>query len=91
MKFRTKPEVIEAVRFSGSNYADLFNWFLYTVRGAHSHGESVFIPTLEGTMRIDKDDWIIRGVKGEFYPIKDEIFRETYEPVDAPMSVSDGN
>lgn len=40
------------------------------------------IETLEGTMRADPGDWIIRGVQGEFYPIKDSIFRETYEPVE---------
>ncbi len=46
------------------------------------HGFAVIIPTLEGMMRAEPDDWIIRGVKGEFYPIKDSIFRETYEPVE---------
>ncbi len=49
------------------------------------HGErapfGIAIPTLEGVMIADPGDWIIRGVKGEFYPIKDAIFRETYEPV----------
>jgi hypothetical protein len=40
------------------------------------------IPTLEGLMIASAGDWIIRGVQGEFYPIKDSIFRETYEPVE---------
>lgn len=48
--------------------------------------------TLEGTsFTLVEGDWIIKGVKGEFYPIKDEIFRETYEPVDTQRSESDGN
>lgn len=42
------------------------------------------INTLEGAMWVDDGDWVIRGVKGEFYPIKNEIFLETYEAVDAP-------
>lgn len=45
------------------------------------HGDTILIPTLEGIMIASRGDWIIRGVKGELYPIKDEIFRETYEEV----------
>ena len=40
------------------------------------------IKTLEGTMRADQGDWIIRGVKGEIYPCKPEIFVATYDPVE---------
>lgn len=40
--------------------------------------------TLEGTMRVSLGDWIIRGVQGEFYPCKPDIFEATYEP--APQS-----
>ena len=43
---------------------------------------SIAIFTLEGTMVADPGDWVIRGVKGEFYPIEDSIFRETYDIVD---------
>jgi hypothetical protein len=39
------------------------------------------IPTLEGDHRCDNGDWIIRGIKGEFYPCKPDIFAATYEPV----------
>lgn len=42
----------------------------------------IAIDTLEGTMVAGDGDWIIRGVQGEFYPCKDEIFVETYEPVE---------
>lgn len=48
----------------------------------------IAIDTLEGTMTASPGDWIIRGVQGEFYPIKDAIFRETYEPAtdaDSPI------
>ncbi len=40
------------------------------------------IPTLEGDHRCDVGDWIIRGVKGEFYPVKPDIFAVTYDPVE---------
>ncbi len=44
--------------------------------------ESVVVHTLEGDMRANAGDWMIRGVKGEYYPCRDDIFRLTYEPVD---------
>lgn len=43
--------------------------------------EGCSITTLEGVMRANEGDWIIQGIKGELYPCKDEIFRETYEAV----------
>lgn len=43
-------------------------------------GDLLFIGTLEGAMRADPGDWIIRGVKGELYPCKPDIFEATYEP-----------
>ena len=43
------------------------------------------IPTLEGDHRATPGDWIIRGVKGEFYPCRDDIFAATYEPADEPL------
>ena len=42
------------------------------------------IVTLEGDMLVGEGDWIIRGVKGEFYPCKPDIFAMTYEPAEAP-------
>jgi hypothetical protein len=46
-------------------------------------GDDIFmIKTLEVDMRVSPGDWVITGVKGERYPIKDEIFRETYDPAD---------
>ena len=43
--------------------------------------EDGFIGTLEGVMRVRAGDWIITGIKGEYYPCKDEIFKETYQEV----------
>ena len=47
----------------------------------------LYIPTLEGTMTARAGDWIIRGVKGEFYPCKPDIFAATYEPAE-PLTFS---
>jgi hypothetical protein len=80
-KFRKKPVVIEAVRFTSVfNLLDLPEWVL---RVAHHKGDSgsLFIKTLEGIMEAKPGDWIIQGVEGEVYPCKLGIFEATYEPV----------
>ena len=53
-----------------------------TVQGCPASPGGLFIRTLEGTMRADAGDWIIRGVQGEFYPCKPDIFEATYEAVE---------
>lgn len=49
---------------------------------AYQTDKELYIDTLEGTMKADPGDWIITGVHGEKYPCKNDIFKETYEPVD---------
>ena len=48
---------------------------------AYQTDEEVFIETLEGTMKANKGDWIIKGVKGELYPCKPDVFEMTYKKV----------
>ena len=81
--FRKKPVVIEARQFLGTldSCLSLRQWI--GADGGHEQvGESLtlVIHTLEGDHRADPGDWIIRGVKGEFYPCKPDIFAATYEP-----------
>lgn len=83
MKFRKKPVVIEAVRFdSGLKYQEVMDFCgdKLSVFGGPMH--SVIIHTLEGDMQAVAGDWIIKGVKGEFYPCKPDIFEMTYEKVE---------
>lgn len=83
-KFRKKPVVIEAMQFTGYNTREVVEWIRENGRGAVTiTGRSDFIDivTLEGTMRADKNDMIIKGIKGEFYPCKPDIFGDTYEAV----------
>lgn len=85
MKFRKKPVVIEAVKYepnNGGSWPNTLEW-----EEAHEWKQSnilneIYIPTLEGTMTANEGDWIIRGIKGEFYPCKPDIFEATYERVD---------
>ena len=87
MKFRKKPVEIEAMEFKGSptEATKIIDWALEsngTIRYHSGPREGLSINTLEGTMFADVGDWIIRGIQGEFYPCKPDIFAETYEPVE---------
>jgi hypothetical protein len=79
-KFRKKPVVIEAVQFTGEN-ADLVADFAYGAIG-YVNSQTAVIRTLEGDMHAGRGDWIIKGVKGEFYPCRADIFAATYEPAE---------
>lgn len=85
MKFRKKPAVIDAVQWDGN--ADTANNFIGDRYGADWEFavtciSLLIIPTLEGRMFFNVGDWIIKGVKGEFYPCKDDIFKASYEAVE---------
>lgn len=80
MKFRKKPVVIEAFRFLIDEVPQWWSDSL-NVKIDVLHHEAV-IETLEGTMRASLGDWIIKGVKGELYPCKPDIFEATYEKVE---------
>ncbi len=86
MKFRKRPVVIDAYQFNGYNSTEIESWMIgYDARaklGFKNAGHIVLIDTLEGTMTAAPGDWIIRGVKGEFYPCKPDIFEATYEPAE---------
>lgn len=78
-QYRKKPVVIEARQYTGKNGTELLGSVNGTELEEDFLGDYIEIKTLEGTMRADKDDWIIKGVKGEFYPCKPDIFAATYE------------
>lgn len=82
MNYRKKPVVIQAMRlFEPTTPEQISNWCGATLCGIGAVGEKMWmeINTLKGVMRADYGDWIIKGVKGEFYPCKPDIFEATYE------------
>jgi hypothetical protein len=82
-KFRKKPVVIEAVPFNGLNHDEIKAFtqgMCYT--NFDPQNPLFMIRTLEGEHVASPGDWIIRGVKGEFYPCKPDIFAQTYESVE---------
>ena len=81
-KFRKKPVVIEAVQYDGSPASVERVMDMVGTMGINNSPEGLYIETLEGTMRADRGDWIIKGVQGEPYPCKPTIFEQTYEAVE---------
>lgn len=81
MKYRKKPVVIEAMQFNGEWSGDATEILSWMVSGGDWDKESseLKIHTLEGAITASKGDWIIKGVNGEFYPCKPDIFEKTYE------------
>lgn len=90
-RFRKKPVEIEAIRWTGTNDEEIRKFLGWQGENdindwpAEYHfrsddGANLTIHTLEGDMRASTGDWIIRGVQGEFYPCKPDIFEATYEP-----------
>ena len=84
MKFRKKPVVIEAVLYDGSkeSIANVLRLGKDSGRAIGLLPDCLTIKTLEGTHRADIGDWIIKGIKGELYPCKPDIFEQTYEKVE---------
>jgi hypothetical protein len=84
--YRKKPIVIEAVQWLGDNASEVLD-FCCSEReekqiGYNQTEESFTIPTLEGIMRANKGDYIIKGVQGEYYPCKKDIFKASYDLVE---------
>lgn len=88
MKYRKKPVEIEAIQYKGVvNLVEILEFvgehgYYSEVGPGNSYKEHVKIPTLEGTMEAIPGDWIIKGIKGEFYPCKPDIFEGSYEAVE---------
>jgi len=99
-KYRKKPVEVEAVQFTGGPDAAfiIVKWILdgggrayYETKGMDTVKGMIGIQTLEGRMYTTPGDFIIRGVQGEFYPCKPDIFEQTYEEVHPPLLISGWN
>lgn len=82
MKYRKKPVVIDAVKYDGNNLENIvtvFPEFKFTVEAGESKGLGIY--TLEGKMICSIGDYLIKGIQGEFYPCKPDIFEASYDEV----------
>jgi hypothetical protein len=81
-KFRKKPVTIEAMQLTDAkSVLDIEEWINSGDVGFSTNPPTLWIDTLEGRMEASVGDWIIKGVEGEFYPCKNEIFIKTYQEV----------
>ncbi len=78
-KFREQHQNLRVNGWDERDYLLWSQWFFYD--GNKHNNRRIVIPTLEGNMVGEIGDWIIKGVKGEFYPCKPDIFDTSYEPV----------
>ena len=81
-KYRKKPVVIEAVKFDGTD--ESVKWLLSQLKSGEIGRacNKLYIKTLEGVMEAKVGDYVIKGVNGEFYPCKPDIFEKTYEKIE---------
>lgn len=84
MKFRKKPVVVEANLLTEDNLYTMETWCNGSIKGTKlpKNQRVIHIQTLEGEMEANIGDWIIKGVKGEFYPCRADIFEMSYEPAE---------
>lgn len=91
-KYRKRPVEVEAIQFDGWNWREVYQFMsdepLMFTQDFRKE-EYVTIDTLEGVMKARVGDYIIKGVHGEFYPCKPDIFHETYEDANTPLDEND--
>ena len=81
-KFRKRPVTIEAMQLlDAKSVLDIEEWMNTADTGYSTSPPTLWIKTLEGIMEASVGDWIIKGIEGEFYPCKNEIFIKTYQEV----------
>ena len=91
MKYRKRPVVIEAIKYERKHIGRALN-FCNKFEGNpklryNPHDNEYYVDTLEGCMKVTEGDYIIKGVNGEFYPCKPDIFEKTYEKLDEEIEV----
>ena len=88
MQYRKRPVVIEAMKYTGLNASEIIAW---AHKGLPAIANSIIVRdvggllnvrTLEGEMMAERTNWIVKGIKGEFYPVREDIFEATYEKVE---------
>lgn len=80
-QYRKKPVVVEAIQWNGENEVEVSRLMNEKTFSVQYPENTITIFTFEGEMKANLGDWIIKGVKGEFYPVKPDIFKETYDLV----------
>ena len=80
-RFRKRPVEVEAMQYTGKNVPALHE-FCKDIRISGGIIGNLYVIALEGLMNVSEGDWIVKGVAGEFYPVRPDIFEQTYEVID---------
>ncbi|MET3657844.1 hypothetical protein [Sporosarcina psychrophila] len=83
-RYRKKPVVIEAVQYNGT-VETIVDFAGFDNTDMDPNESRIYIKTLEGNMLVSHGDWVIKGIKGEFYPCKPDIFEATYDAATSNM------
>lgn len=78
-KYKTKPCEIEAIQWTGKNIIEILDWGQGKI--LWDDMDNLYIDTLEGRMQASINDYIIKGLRGEFYPCKPDVFEKKYEKI----------
>ncbi len=86
MRYRKKPIEVEAIKFDGTNCREVLEFIhpdmpKIRLAGVEKIKLPIVIETLEGDMDVSVGDYVIRGIQGELYPCKPDIFEQTYQPL----------
>lgn len=76
---KTKPCEIEAIQWTGKNIIEILDWGQGKI--LWNDVDDLFIDTLEGRMKANINDYIIKGLRGEYYPCKPDVFEKKYEEI----------
>ena len=79
-QYSKKPVAIEAIQLTDKNHSEIIQWLSsYNVESYTLNSSEFYVKTLEGDMKANIGDYIIKGVKNEFYPCREDIFKMTYD------------
>lgn len=79
IRYKTRPYEIEAIQWTGKNIIEILDWGQGNI--LWNDVDDLFIDTLEGRMKANINDYIIKGLRGEFYPCKPDVFEKKYEKI----------
>ena len=79
IRYKTRPCEIEAIQWTGKNIIEILHWGQGKI--LWNDVDDLFIDTLEGRMKASINDYIIKGLRGEFYPCKPDVFEKKYEKI----------
>jgi hypothetical protein len=86
-RYHKKPVEVEAVQWDGSAEVQqqIVTWAGGKISGWFDTEYFLEVRDDSAILRVEADDWVVRGVQGEYYPVKPDVFRATYEPVEEPV------